>query len=135
MVICHNVNFEGFNNLTLKITPHALERIQASRLSLGKVFKLLRDGSFELVSTTNKRRWTIRAGQIDLVIDSVLGLVVTLVITAHKRIFVPKPTLGSSLPQELQHRIKQDMMLKSLIEDESAYIGEFVQMLNHKEIE
>lgn len=131
-LVCKDPIIEGSKLTPLVFSSHAIERIQKSKISMFLIFRLLREGKFTIVCKSYNDIWIIRSGQIDLVIDSLRGLVKTVVVTTAKRIYVAQAKIADIISESTKKKF--EMIIKNSTRHKYDYLEDFLYLNSTKKI-
>ena len=102
MLTCNDIQISGLDTKSIAFSHHSLLRIQESRLSLGQLFKDLRRGKFSVVAQHHQRVKVLQYESLQILLDTVLDMVVTVIVATVKRISVPKVKIGDLISKKDQ---------------------------------
>ncbi len=128
-MICAEAMIEGRILPVLTYSIHARERMDESDLSQGYVNRELKAGGFKVIRKFASQIWRLRQGHIEMIVDMVSRVIITIILTTPNRIVTPEAKLGSVVSVEKLEKIRLNCLIRERTRNPQKY-SVFFQNMN-----
>ena len=129
MMICAEPMIEGRILPALTYSIHARERMDESQLSQGYLNRELKAGGFKVIRKFATKVWRLRQGNIEMIVDMVARVIVTIILTTPNRMVISDAKLGSIVSTEQLAKIRLNCLIRERTRNPQKY-SVFFQNMN-----